>query len=321
MPPNAVEPGTRLVDRYRLEEHLGEADGTSYWRAHDELLDRPVGHLPAAGGASQADRVLRAARRAAAVTDARFLRVLDASEVDGVVYVVSEWVTRRPTWSTCWPTDRCAPAEARELAHRGRRRPGGRPPARGWRTCACSRSTCCAPPTASSRSPAWPSTPPSAASSADEADAARRDTQGAAAIALRRADRALARCRGHRAGRRAPRRRPRCAARARCGPASRTTWTRWSAGRSDVPGSARRTPRRTRRRWPARWPPPTSPAGSRSSRPAGTGTADALPPAGRAVRAVRRRRPAADAAARPCSPGRGRASSWSSGSALAGGQL
>jgi hypothetical protein len=90
---NAVEPGTRLVDRYRLEEHLGEADGTSYWRAQDELLDRPVGIclLPATDG--NADRVLRAARRAAVLTDARFLRVLDASEVDGVVYVVSEWVS------------------------------------------------------------------------------------------------------------------------------------------------------------------------------------------------------------------------------------
>ncbi len=95
MPPNAVEPGTRLVDRYRLDKHLGEAAGTTYWRAHDELLDRAVGVclLPAdADHADHADRVLRAARRAAAVTDPRFLRVLDASEVDGVVYVVNEWV-------------------------------------------------------------------------------------------------------------------------------------------------------------------------------------------------------------------------------------
>jgi hypothetical protein len=96
VPPNAVEPGTRLVDRYRLDKHLGEAAGTSSWRAHDELLDRPVGVCLLAADASQADRVLRAARRAAAVTDPRFLRVLDASEVDGpvgtVVYVVNEWV-------------------------------------------------------------------------------------------------------------------------------------------------------------------------------------------------------------------------------------
>jgi hypothetical protein len=90
--PNAVEPGTRLVDRYRLEERLGDAEGTAYWRAQDELLDRPVGVclLPATDG--QAQRVLGSARRAAVLTDARFLRVLDANETDGVVYVVSEWV-------------------------------------------------------------------------------------------------------------------------------------------------------------------------------------------------------------------------------------
>jgi hypothetical protein len=96
VPPNAVEPGTRLVDRYRLDKHLGEAAGTSYWRAHDELLDRPVGVCLLGADAGQAHRVLRAARRASGVTDPRFLRVLDASEVDGpvgsVVYVVNEWV-------------------------------------------------------------------------------------------------------------------------------------------------------------------------------------------------------------------------------------
>jgi hypothetical protein len=90
---HAVEPGTRLVDRYRLDEPLGEADGTTYWRAQDELLDRPVGVCLLPASDSSADRVLRAARRAAVLTDARFLRVLDASEVDGVVYVVSEWVS------------------------------------------------------------------------------------------------------------------------------------------------------------------------------------------------------------------------------------
>jgi hypothetical protein len=97
--PDVVEPGARLVDRYRLEEHLdgleraaGEPAGTTYWRAHDELLDRPVGVCLLRADGPDTDRVLRAARRAAALTDSRFLRVLDASEVDGTVYVVSEWV-------------------------------------------------------------------------------------------------------------------------------------------------------------------------------------------------------------------------------------
>lgn len=91
--PHALEPGTRLVDRYRLEASLGSAAGTTYWRAQDELLDRPVGVCLLAGDSDAAQRVLSAARRAAAVSDARFLRVLDANEHDGFVYVVSEWVS------------------------------------------------------------------------------------------------------------------------------------------------------------------------------------------------------------------------------------
>lgn len=92
MLPNAVEPGARLVDRYLLEEILGEAAGTAYWRAHDELLDRPVGVCLLSGEPERAEQILRAARRAAVVTDPRFLRILDASESDGGVYVVNEWV-------------------------------------------------------------------------------------------------------------------------------------------------------------------------------------------------------------------------------------
>lgn len=108
--PDVVEPGTRLVQRYRLDEHLGgpsAVDGTSsatttggsqvkgatFWRAHDEVLDRPVGICLLHAGNSYADGVLEAARKAAVLTDARFLRVLDAAEVDGYVYVVSEWVS------------------------------------------------------------------------------------------------------------------------------------------------------------------------------------------------------------------------------------
>jgi len=92
VPPNTVEPGTRLVDRYRLEAALGQAGSTSYWRAQDELLDRPVGVCLLDGTSRSAAAILSAARQAAAVTDPRFLRVLDASHTDSVVYVVTEWV-------------------------------------------------------------------------------------------------------------------------------------------------------------------------------------------------------------------------------------
>jgi F5/8 type C domain-containing protein len=96
--PEVVEPGTRLVERYRLVERLDGAaghDGTTYWRAEDELLARPVGVCLIDLGSeddTRAAEVLAAARRAAALPDSRFLRVLDASQVDGHVYVVSEWV-------------------------------------------------------------------------------------------------------------------------------------------------------------------------------------------------------------------------------------
>lgn len=110
--PEVVEPGTRLVQRYRLEQRLDGAGvdradnadhatgpgGTAlatpwtYWRAEDELLARPVSVCLIDANGSTAEAVLDAARRAAALPDPRFLRVLDAAQVDGLVYVVSEWV-------------------------------------------------------------------------------------------------------------------------------------------------------------------------------------------------------------------------------------
>ena len=178
----AVEPGTRIVDRYRLEENLEVADGTSYWRAHDELLDRPVGLCLLPADADRAERVLSAARRAAVLTDARFLRVLDASAVDGVVYVVSEWVSADSLVDLL--ADGPLPRR-RPVSCPSRSPPRSRPPTGpGSRTSASSPSTCCAPPTASSRSVAWPSTPRSAVVDVpDEAGAARADTEGAAAVA------------------------------------------------------------------------------------------------------------------------------------------
>lgn len=115
MPPYAVEPGTRLVDRYRLEEHLGEAGGTSYWRAQDELLDRSVGVCLLGGGSEGAQAMLEAARQAAALTDPRFLRVLDASETADAVYVVTEWVEAR-SLADLLATGPLPPAEARAVA-------------------------------------------------------------------------------------------------------------------------------------------------------------------------------------------------------------
>jgi hypothetical protein len=88
--PNTVESGTRLADRYRLEECLKAEDGFTAWRAVDEKLSRYVGvHvLPAAD--PRAKTVVEAAQAAAMLNDGRFSQVLDASQQDDVIYVVEE---------------------------------------------------------------------------------------------------------------------------------------------------------------------------------------------------------------------------------------
>lgn len=81
-PPPEVEVGTLISDRYRLEEPIAARGGTYSWRAFDQKLSRPVMlHLLDA----DADRnlhALHAARSAAAATDSRFLRVLDAADAE-----------------------------------------------------------------------------------------------------------------------------------------------------------------------------------------------------------------------------------------------
>jgi hypothetical protein len=76
-----VEPGRQLAGRYRVEDLLAERAGVRLWCAVDVLRsDSP-----------RATAMVQAARRAAVVTDGRFLRVLDAAEENGDVYVVREW--------------------------------------------------------------------------------------------------------------------------------------------------------------------------------------------------------------------------------------
>jgi hypothetical protein len=90
--PVTGEVGTRLANRYRLEECLERRNGAATWRALDEKLSRPVGVHIVPAEHDLAEHVVAAARGAAVVDDARFLRVLDAVRRDGLVYVVSEWV-------------------------------------------------------------------------------------------------------------------------------------------------------------------------------------------------------------------------------------
>lgn len=84
--------GTVLAGRYRIVAPApSDLDGASAWQATDQILDRPVRvRVLEAGAVAPA---LDAARRAALVTDARLVRVLDVGTHEGVGYVVSEQVT------------------------------------------------------------------------------------------------------------------------------------------------------------------------------------------------------------------------------------
>lgn len=99
MHPTDVDPGVTLAGRYRVAELLAEAPGdggvAQTWRAVDEVLSRSVVVHVLAADDPRAPALLEASRRAATVTDARFIRVLDAMGEDGVVYVVREWVQGR----------------------------------------------------------------------------------------------------------------------------------------------------------------------------------------------------------------------------------
>ncbi|WP_067420563.1 protein kinase family protein [Carbonactinospora thermoautotrophica] len=91
MQPITVESGSRLADRYRLEEELEVSDNCAVWRAVDEKLSRPVGVRIVPLGHPRAQAMVEAARAAALVGDPRFLQVLDANDDGEVVYVVTEW--------------------------------------------------------------------------------------------------------------------------------------------------------------------------------------------------------------------------------------
>jgi hypothetical protein len=90
---SAVAPGTRLAERFRLEDRVSESDGATLWKAIDEILARPVAVHTFAPDFPRVHEVVTAARAASRLTDPRLTQVFDAAEDDKHAYVVSEWVT------------------------------------------------------------------------------------------------------------------------------------------------------------------------------------------------------------------------------------
>ena len=93
------EPGLVLGVRYLLSRRLQLRPHSESWLAHDQVLDRDVvAHLMVADD-PHAETLLNAARRGAAATDSRFLRVLDVDRCDDDsrvgVYAICEHVDGR----------------------------------------------------------------------------------------------------------------------------------------------------------------------------------------------------------------------------------
>lgn len=89
--------GDVLAHRYELEDLVNEKLGSTTWRAHDQVLNRNVGIEMLSSTDPRADHFLQAARESTAVTDPRFLRVLDLIEDEQEHHlVIREWARAFP---------------------------------------------------------------------------------------------------------------------------------------------------------------------------------------------------------------------------------
>jgi putative peptidoglycan lipid II flippase len=89
--------GDVLANRYELQDLVAERLGASSWRAHDSVLHRNVGLELLDSDDPRAEHFLEAARMSTAVSDPRFLRILDLLRDErGHHVVVREWARAFP---------------------------------------------------------------------------------------------------------------------------------------------------------------------------------------------------------------------------------
>jgi hypothetical protein len=99
----AVAPGLLIAERYRIEAPLSAPSSPAseprdgrigqLWRAHDEVLARPVAILLVPDDDPGVANVLAGARAAAGLTHAAVVRVYDAGETPGLAFVVTEFLS------------------------------------------------------------------------------------------------------------------------------------------------------------------------------------------------------------------------------------
>src|SRR5450432_4045226 len=92
-----IAPGSLIAERYRIETPLSvrPRDGRigELWRAHDEVLARPVAILLVPDDNPGVPEVLAGARAAARLTHAAVVRVYAAGEAPGLTFVVTEFLS------------------------------------------------------------------------------------------------------------------------------------------------------------------------------------------------------------------------------------
>jgi hypothetical protein len=85
--------GEVLVNRYRLEEHIGtDATGRQIWRAMDGVLNRPVALVIRQPGGDAAAGMLTGAVAASRLAHPHLAAVYDAIDERHRAYVVREWI-------------------------------------------------------------------------------------------------------------------------------------------------------------------------------------------------------------------------------------
>jgi eukaryotic-like serine/threonine-protein kinase len=92
--------GTEQIGRYRIEGEAGVGGFSTVYRAHDPLLERTVAlkvlHPHLARDPATRDSFLAEGRSLARVEHPNVVRVLDAGESDGAVYLAMEFVDGQP---------------------------------------------------------------------------------------------------------------------------------------------------------------------------------------------------------------------------------
>ncbi len=87
-----IEPGTVLEERYRLDQEIGRGSMGVVFRATDLKLDRPVALKVLAEASSDERRLHSEVSALARLSHPNLVRIYDAGEVGGDVYIVMELI-------------------------------------------------------------------------------------------------------------------------------------------------------------------------------------------------------------------------------------